>query len=156
GSGFVARLAGLDPDERAAELLTLVRTAAAVVLGHPGAEAVDPHRPFQELGFDSLAAVSLRNRLGETAGLRLPTTLVFDHPTPVAVAEFLGGELLGGGEADEPVAAYEAAGSGAPDQDPAYPSRPEVAEAVAGFTDDELFAFIDERLGTFGPGRGQQ
>nr|ABB88522.1 polyketide synthase type I [Streptomyces aculeolatus] len=160
-SGLVARLAGLDPDERAAELLTLVRTAAAVVLGHPGAEAVDPHRPFQELGFDSLAAVSLRNRLGETAGLRLPTTLVFDHPTPVAVAEFLGGELLGTGGPEEPAAAYEgagqgAAGPGAPDEDPAYPSRPEVAEAVAGFTDDELFAFIDERLGTFGPGRGQQ
>ncbi|MFW6692540.1 beta-ketoacyl reductase [Streptomyces sp. MAR4 CNX-425] len=146
GSALAARLAALVPEERAAEVLALVRTATAEVLGHPGAEAVDPYRPFQDLGFDSLAAVSLRNRLGETAGLRLPSTLVFDHPTPAAVAEFLSGELPGGAGGEAPEGAYV----------PAYGSRPEVAEAVAGFTDDELFAFIDERLGAFGPGRGHQ
>nr|WP_244299455.1 acyl carrier protein [Streptomyces viridochromogenes] len=61
--------------------------------GHSGQGSVDADRPFQELGFDSLTAVELRNQLGRATGLRLPTTLVFDHPTPTALARFVAGRI---------------------------------------------------------------
>jgi acyl carrier protein len=70
-------------------LVDVVRAEAAVVLGHPGPEAVAVDRPFKDLGFDSLTAVELRNRLSSLADLALPTTLVFDHPTIGAVAREL-------------------------------------------------------------------
>jgi acyl transferase domain-containing protein/acyl-coenzyme A synthetase/AMP-(fatty) acid ligase/acyl carrier protein len=97
GAGSLAeRLAAVAPDEREELVVELVRGHAAMVLGHPAAAAVDPTAPFKELGFDSLAAVELRNRLGQATGLRLPSTLVFDHPTPTAVAGFLRAEVEGG------------------------------------------------------------
>ncbi|WP_393071863.1 type I polyketide synthase [Streptomyces sp. LN704] len=90
-----ARLTGLTAPAQRAELLDTVRTRAAAVLGHAGPEAVPADRAFRELGVDSLIAVELRNVLGAECGVRLPATVVFDYPTPSALADFLHGELSG-------------------------------------------------------------
>ncbi|HEY4018225.1 MAG TPA: type I polyketide synthase, partial [Pseudonocardiaceae bacterium] len=75
-------------------LLRLVRGHASTVLGHGGAEAIGPRQAFQEVGFDSLAAVNLRNSLHAATGLKLPATLIFDYPTPEALVGYLREELL--------------------------------------------------------------
>ncbi|MEU9247057.1 type I polyketide synthase [Streptomyces sp. NPDC048385] len=84
----------LPPARRLRRLGGLVRSLAAQALGHESAEVIDPERPFKDLGFDSLSAVELRNRIAGATGVRLPATLVFDHPTPEAAARELHDRLF--------------------------------------------------------------
>ncbi|MFD6711441.1 beta-ketoacyl reductase, partial [Streptomyces roseolus] len=104
GASLAERLAALSPGQQEAALVDLVRAQVAGVLGHADPSAIDADRAFQELGFDSLTAVELRNRLNTASGLRLPTTLVFDHPNPGALAAYLRDQLgLDGTPSAEPV-----------------------------------------------------
>ncbi|MFF8016638.1 SDR family NAD(P)-dependent oxidoreductase [Streptomyces sp. NPDC007929] len=106
GQGLAERLAALAGPDRERALVDLVRGRVAAVLGHADHTAIDADRPVQELGFDSLTAVELRNQLATETGLRLPTTLVFDQPTPRALASYLGERLTVEEVApDEPVLA---------------------------------------------------
>ncbi|MFT3864031.1 MAG: SDR family NAD(P)-dependent oxidoreductase [Solirubrobacterales bacterium] len=90
GRGSLARTLSETPEgEREKLVLDIVTAAVAVVLAHSSGEAIDPARNFKDLGFDSLSAVELRNRLADATGLRLAASLVFDHPTPTRVAAFL-------------------------------------------------------------------
>ncbi|MGW1564797.1 SDR family NAD(P)-dependent oxidoreductase, partial [Streptomyces sp. NPDC002144] len=93
GPSLAQRLAGLTPEEQGEQLVALVRDEVARTLDYGGSDAVDVRRGFKELGIDSLTAVELRNRLNKATGLRLPATLVFDHPNPGAVAQLLLSEL---------------------------------------------------------------
>jgi len=113
GGALADRLARLPEPEREHVVLDLVRAEVAAVLGHHAAEAVPPQTAFKELGFDSPAAVELRNRLRSVTGLRLPTTVVFNRSTSAALAEYLLAEATGAGEGgrsaiatavDEPIA----------------------------------------------------
>ncbi|MGW1073400.1 type I polyketide synthase, partial [Streptomyces sp. NPDC002537] len=102
-STLARRLTGLGEEEQHRELLDVVRAQVATVLGHATPETVAANRPFKELGFDSLTAVELRNRLNAAIGMTLPATLVFDYPTPSALAGFLRSEVLGVGRVVAPV-----------------------------------------------------
>ncbi|MFE7309882.1 type I polyketide synthase, partial [Streptomyces sp. NPDC057546] len=91
----IAHLLSLAAPERARAVLDLVRGETATVLGHTDADKVPSDRSFQDLGFNSMSAVDLRNNLGVVTGMTLPTTLVFDYPTPAALAAHLLAELSG-------------------------------------------------------------
>ncbi|MEV0408067.1 type I polyketide synthase, partial [Actinoallomurus sp. NPDC050550] len=105
-SSWAGRLAGMPAAEQDAALKALVRDQVATVLAHPEPEGIELDRAFQEIGFDSLTALELRNRLNAATGVNLPATVVFDHPTPGTLVRFLRTRLVG-----EPV---PAAGSPAP------------------------------------------
>ncbi|MEU9559950.1 SDR family NAD(P)-dependent oxidoreductase [Streptomyces fumanus] len=113
GPALGERLAGLTPAEQDELLLDLVLGGVAAVLGHGSPGALDPDLTFRDLGFDSLTAVELRNRLTAETGLRLPATLIFDHPSPVDLARRIREEI-------------------APQPDPAGPDAREAPAADAG------------------------
>ncbi|MFI1096354.1 SDR family NAD(P)-dependent oxidoreductase, partial [Streptomyces sp. NPDC020917] len=112
-SSFAARLAALRPSEQDTTLLRFVLAHAAAVAGQPSPDALDPEHTFKDLGFDSHLSVQLRNQIAEQAEVALPATVLFDQPTPSALARFLRGALLDGPAAtDTPVPP-----SGRPDTD---------------------------------------
>ncbi|WP_433754835.1 type I polyketide synthase [Nocardia sp. CA-135398] len=167
-SALAARLAGLSDEERLRVLSELVRTHVAAVLGHPGPEAVDPDLSFQELGFDSLAAVELRNRLAQATGITLPATVAFDHPTPISVARHFRMSLPISETAKFDFAARideieSALTEFASDSREHIEAIRRIRQLTARFdsaraatvpsSDDELFAFIDSDLGLGDEGR---
>jgi pimaricinolide synthase PimS1 len=99
-SSQAGQLAGLPAAEQDRLLLELVRGEAALVLGHTAVDAVDARRTFKDLGFNSLNAVELRDRLSVATGLALPNTVVFDYPLPAALVQYIREQLTGDEERD--------------------------------------------------------
>ncbi|WP_143230286.1 type I polyketide synthase, partial [Actinosynnema sp. ALI-1.44] len=106
---FASRLSGMSVAERRRTVVELVRSHAAAVLGHESVDEIVSTRAFRELGFDSLTAVELRNRLNAAAGIRLPSTVIFDHPSASALADEILTELFGSAiDENAPVVAHVA------------------------------------------------
>jgi polyketide synthase 12 len=94
GTSWADHLRELSEDERHRVLLDLVLTHASAVLGHADASQIDSERGFNDIGFDSITAIELRDRLVAIIGLELPASIVFDHPNPLALADHLDAELI--------------------------------------------------------------
>ncbi|MGW4081051.1 type I polyketide synthase, partial [Streptomyces asiaticus] len=107
-AGLRHRLASVPEAERQHQVMRLVQEHVAGVLGHASAESVDTSRTFQEIGFDSLTAVELRNRISAATGIRLPATAVFDHPTPRLLADRVLAEVGGSLPTAAPIAPVSA------------------------------------------------
>ncbi|MGX8909916.1 beta-ketoacyl reductase [Streptomyces netropsis] len=148
GDDLAARLARLPEAEQDAQLLTLVRGHVAAVLGYDDPRTVGERRAFVEIGFDSLRALQLRNRLNGATGLRLPATLVFDHPTPDALRGYLRTLLLPDAPSARDAEGGAAADAVAPDPGP-EPGRGEEAieQLRSAASLEEVFDFIDDQLG---------
>ena len=135
GESLAQRLAGVAGADREQLVLDLVRKQVAVVLGHDSAEAVEPERELQEMGFDSLSAVELANRLTRSTGLQVEASVVFDHPTSAAIARHLLSQVPGttGTEEPEVATAEPAVEAAAGTDEPAAPpsEEDEVRAALA-------------------------
>ncbi|WP_370423496.1 type I polyketide synthase [Streptomyces sp. QH1-20] len=148
GDDLAARLARLPEAEQDAQLLTLVRGHVAAVLGYDDPRTVGERRAFVEIGFDSLRALQLRNRLNGATGLRLPATLVFDHPTPDALRGYLRTLLLPDAPSARAAEGGAAADAVAPDPGPEQSRGEEAIEQLRSAASlEEVFDFIDDQLG---------
>ncbi|MFF2046142.1 type I polyketide synthase [Kitasatospora sp. NPDC058170] len=164
------QLAGLSAAERQERLLKLVRAQVATILGFAGESEINPEKPFQDFGFDSLTALEFRNQLNAATGLRLPATLVFDYPTSTALAGYLAGRfgdveeeaddlwLFADLDRIEKSIAQQSLETvvrsrlssrlrdilASLDEAEAGGSGDTVAEQIASATDDEMFSFLED------------
>ncbi|HEV3094258.1 MAG TPA: SDR family NAD(P)-dependent oxidoreductase, partial [Solirubrobacteraceae bacterium] len=167
---FLERFANADPDQREPIVRELVNREVAIVLGFDSAETIDEQRAFKDLGFDSLAAVELRNRLTAATGGQLPATLIFDYPTPVALSSHLLEQLQGGSPSAAPsveaeLERLESRVASLQDEreraraitnlrailarltsTPASENGSTLVETIEGASDEEIFGLIDREL----------
>jgi len=172
GPSLAARLGSVEEAERESLVLDLVRGEVAAVLGHRSAAEIEPDMAFKEIGFDSLAAVELRNRLNTTTGLQLAPTMVFDYPTSIALAGYLlaqasGDGVAGGLELEHLTQALTAMPSGDPSRTNIAAQLRALAADLEGdgkadsgvldpdrlrsASDEELLDFIDAQVEADGP-----
>jgi acyl carrier protein len=175
GEALVARLAIAPESEHEKIVQEVIRGQVATVLGHQSPETIDPRRTFRELGFDSLTAVELRNRLNTVTGVRLPATLVFDYPTISAATARLLHELgraetvakhpveaeldrlelmlvsamPKGAEREKIATRLQTLAFGLSDADAAETASADGALDLDAATDDEIFELIDRERGAF-------
>ncbi|WP_405876764.1 SDR family NAD(P)-dependent oxidoreductase [Streptomyces sp. NBC_01384] len=169
-AALLAELGALPAPKRRRRLVDLIRRHVGAVLGHGPSDTVKPGRAFRDMGFDSLTAVELRNRLSAVLGTRLSATIVFDHPTPNALADHLDAQLLpaaGGGAGDVPAGLEQVEAAYRQASDPAArqaltealrtlldswaaseePQEATVDEELIAASDEDMFDLIDRELG---------